>query len=127
MLLVAGLVDPLAAVLMLAASLLIALGFAAVGMAVTTFMTRFQQLDWLMVLMLPMFLFSATLFPIEVYPELAQRLIQVLPLWHGVELMRHIAFWDFGPMSLVHVGYYLAMIGVGLTVTTYRMQKLFLR
>lgn len=90
-------------------------------------MTRFQQLDWLMVLMLPMFLFSATLFPIEVYPEVAQRIIQVLPLWHGVELMRHIAFWDFSLMSLVHIGYYLVMVAVGMTVTTYRMRRLFLR
>ncbi|WP_147108061.1 ABC transporter permease [Nesterenkonia populi] len=126
-LLSAGLVDPAAAVLMLAAALLIALGFASAGMAITTFMTRFQQLDWLMVLMLPMFLFSATLFPIEVYPEVAQRIIQVLPLWHGVELMRHIAFWDFSLMSLVHIGYYLVMVAVGMTVTTYRMRRLFLR
>lgn len=123
----AGLVDPLAAVLMWVAALFIALGFASVGMAVTSFMSRFQQMDWMMMVLIPMFLFSATLFPISVYPAGVQVLIQALPLWHGVELMRDIAFWDFGTLTLVHLSYYLVMIAIGLSVTTYRMKQLFLR
>ncbi|GAA1144965.1 ABC transporter permease [Nesterenkonia lutea] len=126
-LILGGLVDPLAAVLMWCAALFIALGFASVGMAVTSFMTRFQQMDWMMMVLIPMFLFSATLFPISVYPAGVQVVIQALPLWHGVELMRDIAFWDFGALTLAHIGYYLVMIVIGLAVTTYRMKKLFLR
>ncbi|MBO0596412.1 ABC transporter permease [Nesterenkonia sp. E16_7] len=126
-LLVGGLIDPLAAVLMWCTALFVALGFASVGMAVTSFMTRFQQMDWMMMVLMPMFLFSATLFPISVYPAGVQAFIQALPLWHAVELMRDIAFWDFSSLTLVHIGYYLVMIVAGLALTTYRMKKLFLR
>lgn len=126
-LLSAGLISPLAAVLMWFTALLIALGFACVGMAFTSFMKRFQQMDWMTMALMPMFLFSATLFPIDVYPAGVQWAIQALPLWHGVELMRDIAFWSFSAMSLVHVGYYLVMIAAGGLLATYRMKALFLR
>ena len=126
-LLSAGLISPLAAVLMWFTALLIALGFACVGMAFTSFMKRFQQMDWMTMALMPMFLFSATLFPIDVYPAGVQWVIQALPLWHGVELMRDIAFWSFSAMSLVHVGYYLVMIAAGGLLATYRMKALFLR
>jgi lipooligosaccharide transport system permease protein len=53
--------------------------------------------------------------------------IQALPLWHGVELMRDIAFWDFSMLTLVHISYYLVMIGLGGTLAAYRMKALFLR
>jgi lipooligosaccharide transport system permease protein len=96
-------------------------------MAVTSFMKRFQQMDWMMMVLIPMFLFSATLFPISVYPAGVQAVIQALPLWHGVELMRDIAFWDFSMLTLVHISYYLVMIGLGGTLAAYRMKALFLR
>ncbi|OSM44360.1 hypothetical protein BCY76_002975 [Nesterenkonia sp. PF2B19] len=123
----AGLVSPLAAVIMLVTALFIALGFASVGMAVTSFMSRFQQMDWMMMVMMPMFLFSATLFPIDVYPAGVQWMIQALPLWHAVELMRDIAAFSFSGLTLVHIGYYLVMVAVGMTVATLRMRRLFLR
>ncbi|MGO1523481.1 MAG: ABC transporter permease [Nesterenkonia sp.] len=126
-LLVAGLVSPLSAVLMWCTALLIALGFACIGMAVTSFMKRFQQMDWMMMILIPMFLFSATLFPIDVYPSGVQMVIQALPLWHGVELMRDIAFWNFSAMSLVHLGYYLVLVTAGGLLASYRMKALFLR
>ena len=76
------------ALLALPAVLLIAFGFASVGMAVTSYLKTFQQMDWINFVMLPMFLFSATFYPLSVYPEPIQWLIQALPLWHGVELVR---------------------------------------
>ncbi|WP_235928455.1 ABC transporter permease [Nesterenkonia haasae] len=126
-LLATGLVTPLSAVLMWFTALFIALGFACIGMAATSFMKRFQQMDWMMMVLIPMFLFSATLFPISVYPVGVQAVIQALPLWHGVELMRDIAFWDFSLVTLVHIGYYLVMIGIGGALAAYRMKALFLR
>lgn len=126
-LVLSGLVSPVSAVVMWVTALFIAWGFASVGMAVTSFMTRFQQMDWMMMILIPMFLFSATLFPLDVYPSGVQALVQLLPLWHGVELMRDIAAWSFGAMTLVHIGYYTVMIAVGMVVTTIRMRALFLR
>jgi len=122
-----GLVTSWWALAMLPVALLIALGFASLGMAVTSFMKGFQQLDLVPLALLPMFLFSATLYPITVYPGWIQAVIMALPLWHGVELMRQLSVGFFTPMTLVHIGYFVAMSAVGIVVVTLRLRKLFLR
>ena len=63
-------------------------GSRASAWAITSYMKTFQQMDWINFVLLPMFLFSATFYPITVYPESIQWLVQALPLWHGVELVR---------------------------------------
>lgn len=122
-----GLVTSWWALLMVPCALLIALGFAALGMAVTSFITSFQQMDLVTFALLPMFLFSATLYPITVYPEAVQWIIMSLPLWHGVELMRHLAVGHSEAMTGVHVGYFVGMTVIGVVFTTLRLRKLFLR
>ncbi|HEU4466421.1 MAG TPA: ABC transporter permease [Agromyces sp.] len=114
------------AVLAIPAVLLIAFGFASIGMAVTSYLTTFQQMDWINFVMLPMFLFSATFYPLTVYPEPIQWMIQALPLWHGVELVRGLTTGVVGPAMLVHVAYYLVMIIIGMVFTTKRLRALFL-
>ena len=115
------------ALLALPAVLLIAFGFASLGMAITSYMKTFQQIEWVTFIMLPMFLFSATFYPITVYPEPIQWMIQALPLWHGVELVRGLTTGALSPMMLVHVGYYLVMIAIGVVFTTNRLRALFVK
>ncbi|WP_416377494.1 ABC transporter [Arthrobacter sp. JZ12] len=122
-----GLITTPWALLMVPASVLIAFGFASFGMGITSFMKTFQQMDWINFIMLPMFLFSATFYPLSVYPEPIQWLIQALPLWHGVELLRQISVGIFTPATAVHITYYLVMIVVGMVLTTLRLRKLFLK
>lgn len=124
---VMGLVTTWWALLMVPASVLIAFGFASIGMGITSYIRTFQQLDWVTFVMLPMFLFSATFYPLTVYPEPIQWLIQALPLWHGVELLRQLSVGAFGVMTAVHVLYYVAMVAVGMVLTTRRLRALFLR
>lgn len=114
------------ALLALPAMVVIAFGFASVGMGITSYLKTFQQMDWIPFVMLPMFLFSATFYPLTVYPEPIQWFIQALPLWHGVELLRGLTLGALGPMMLVHLGYFVAMILVGLAFTTRRLRALFL-
>jgi lipooligosaccharide transport system permease protein len=114
------------ALLALPAVLLIAFGFASVGMAVTSYMKTFQQMDWINFVLLPMFLFSATFFPLSVYPEPVQWIVQAFPLWHGVELIRGLTTGILTPAMLIHVGYFVAMITIGLVFTTTRLRALFL-
>jgi lipooligosaccharide transport system permease protein len=114
------------AVFALPAILLIAFGFASLGMGVTSYLKTFQQMDWIQFFLLPMFLLSATFYPITVYPEPVQWVVQALPLWHGVELVRGLTTGVLGPAMLVHVAYYLVMIAVGLAFTTRRLRALFL-
>ncbi|MCY7325116.1 MAG: ABC transporter permease [Microbacteriaceae bacterium] len=114
------------AILALPAVVLIAFGFASLGMAVTSYLTTFQQMDWINFVMLPMFLFSATFYPLSVYPEPIQWIVQALPLWHGVELIRGLTTGALSMALLGHVLYYLVMIAIGLVFTTSRLKKLFL-
>lgn len=120
-----GLVSATWAVLLIPAAVLIAFGFASFGMGVTSFMTTFQQMDWIEFVMLPMFLFSATFYPIDVYPGWVQTIIEILPLWHGVELLRSISVGVFDLAMLGHLAYYLGMIAIGMALTTARLRTLF--
>tara|TARA_B100000678_G_C18175749_1_gene489073 strand:+ start:321 stop:1151 length:831 start_codon:yes stop_codon:yes gene_type:complete len=123
---IAGLNLAWTAILALPAVLLIAFGFAAVGMAVTSFMKTFQHMDWINFVLLPMFLFSATLYPISVYPEWVQQIIMAFPLWHAVDLIRGLTTGILSAGMLWHVLYFVVMIALGLVFTTRRLRALFL-
>ncbi|MCZ2403044.1 ABC transporter permease [Paenarthrobacter sp. Z7-10] len=122
-----GLITSPWGLLMIPASVFIAFGFASFGMGITSFMKTFQQMDWINFVMLPMFLFSATFYPLTVYPEPIQWVIQVMPLWHGVELLRELSVGVFSLATLGHIGYYLVMVMLGPVLTTGRLRRLFLR
>lgn len=114
------------ALLALPAVLLIAFGFASFGMGVTSYMKTFQQMDWINFILLPMFLLSATFYPITVYPEAVQWIIRALPLWHGVELVRGLTTGAVDLGMLWHVLYFVVMVVLGLVLTTRRLRALFL-
>ena len=114
------------ALLALPAVLLIAFGFASFGMGVTSYMKTFQQMDWINFVLLPMFLLSATFYPITVYPEPIQWFIRGLPLWHGVELVRGLTTGAVDIGMLWHVLYFAVMVVLGLVLTTRRLHALFL-
>lgn len=122
-----GLITSPWAVLLVPAAVLIAFGFASFGMGITSFMKTFQHMDWINFVMLPMFLFSATFYPIAVYPHWVQVIVEIMPLWHGVELLRDISAGVFGPAMLGHAAYYVGMIVAGMVLTTTRLKALFLK
>ena len=122
-----GLTPSVWALLAIPAASLVAFGFASFGMAVTSFFKTYQQMGFINIILLPMTLFSGSLYPISVYPDWVEKIIMALPLWHGIELVR--AFW-FGSITsgvLVHIGYFAVMIAAGLFVTSRRLRALFLR
>ncbi|MCW4457718.1 ABC transporter permease [Microbacterium sp. MPKO10] len=114
------------ALLAFPAVLLIASGFASFGMAVTSYMKTFQHMDWINFILMPMFMFSATFFPLSVYPPDVQFVIQALPLWHGVELVRGLTTGAVEMGMLWHVLYFAVMSLVGIVFTTRRLRALFL-
>ncbi len=114
------------AILALPSVVLIALAFASFGMAVTSYMKTFQQMDWINFVLLPMFLFSATFYPLSVYPAWIQAVIQALPLWHAVELVRGFTTGALSFAVVGHVLYFPVMTAIGLVFTTRRLRILFL-
>ncbi len=122
-----GLLTTWWSLLMIPAAVLVAFAFASVGMTLTSYMTSFHQLNWLNFVLLPLFLFSGTFYPITLYPEWLQTVIMATPLWQAIAMMRSIAFGIFDVGLLVHVAYLAAMCIVGLAMTSRRLEALFLR
>lgn len=109
------------------AALLIGFAFAAVGMAATSFMRSWQDFDLIQLVVLPLFLFSATFYPIETYPDALRFVVQLTPLYHGVDLLRGLAVGAISPVLLVHVVYLLVMGFIGLAIVSRRLDKLLLK
>jgi len=108
-------------------ALLIGFAFASVGMAATSFMRTWQDFDLIQLVVLPMFLFSGTFFPIDAYPEALRILIQITPLYRGVDLLRSLSLGIVGPSIVVDIVYLAVMGALGLLVVSRRLDKLLLR
>jgi lipooligosaccharide transport system permease protein len=122
-----GLVESWWALLVLPACFVIGFGFAGAGIAAITWMRNWKDFDLLQLLMLPMFLFSATFYPISVYPEVLEWIVRCLPLYHGIELVRSLATGTVGAFQLVNVAYLLTMGLVGMRLASKRINGLLLK
>ncbi|MGH2393718.1 MAG: ABC transporter permease [Candidatus Limnocylindria bacterium] len=114
-------------VLAVPAALLVGFAFGAVGMAATSFMKTWQDFDLIQLVVLPLFLFSATFFPIETYPDALRVIVQLTPLYQGVDLVRSLTIGVISPILLFHVLYLVAMGAIGLAVVSRRLDKLLLQ
>lgn len=122
-----GLIASPWALLALPTALFVAFAFAAVGMAATSFMRSWQDFDLVQLAVLPMFLFSATFFPLSVYPPILQWLVQAFPLYHAVALMRGLTTGVVGWSMLGHLAYFAVMATLGVVVAAHRLKALLLR
>lgn len=104
-----GLVRSPWALLALPGALLIGLTFAACGMAATTFVRNWRDTAYFPLALLPMFLLSTTFYPLSVLPAAIRPVVQVLPLYHGVALLRGLMLSGPTAGALVHVGYLLLL------------------
>jgi lipooligosaccharide transport system permease protein len=114
------------ALLALPAAVLIGLAFAGAAMAATTFMRSWQDFDLVILVQLPMFLFSATFYPLSAYPGLLRFVVQLTPLYHGVALERQLLLGHVHPSALVHAGYLVALGLAGMVVAGRRLERLLL-
>jgi lipooligosaccharide transport system permease protein len=104
------------------ASLLISLTFATVGMAATTYMRTWVDFEWVGAITMPIFLFSATFFPVSSYGSAAW-LVNLSPLYHGVELIRaaHGGQWD--ATLPLHAGVLMAISLAAAQVVNRRLRR----
>jgi lipooligosaccharide transport system permease protein len=118
---VTGLVHGAGVLLALPGSLLIAFAFAAAGIATTTFMRDFQDSQWVQLVMLPMYLFATTFYPLSVYPWTLRPLIQVLPLYQSIQLIRGPALGAVSWGLLANAAYLLVF---GLLATGIALRRM---
>jgi lipooligosaccharide transport system permease protein len=122
-----GLIISPVAILAVPVALLIGFAFGAVGMAVSSFMRTWQDFDLIQLVILPLFLFSATFFPVTTYPEPIRVVVTLTPLYHGVELARAVMTGIVGPGNLVSVAYLVVMGLVGLLIVGRRLDRILLK
>ncbi|MGL4177825.1 MAG: ABC transporter permease [Dermatophilaceae bacterium] len=124
--LLAGLVRSWWALLALPAALLVGFAFGAVGMFATTYMRSWQHFDLVNLAIQPMFLFSATFFPLSTYPDAVEWLVRMTPLYHGVALERGLMLGEVSWELLWHVGYLVVLGAVGVVGASRRIATLLL-
>lgn len=104
---------------------LISFAFSATGMALTTFMRSMADFEYVPAMLLPLFLFSATFYPLASYGDWGWA-VQFSPLYHGVAVVRDLNAGIVRWMHLVHVGVLVAMAMVAVTIASRRVRALLL-
>jgi lipooligosaccharide transport system permease protein len=122
-----GLIESAWGLLALPAAVVIGFAFAGAGVAATTFMRTWLDFELIGLVQLPMFLFSATFFPITTYPEAIQWVVRFSPLYHAIELLRALSLGTVGWAQLVNIAYLLALGAGGLFIAQRRLGKLLLK
>ena len=105
---------------------LIGFAFASMGMACTTFMRSWADFEYVPAVTLPLFLFSATFYPVSSYGDWAW-VVQLSPLYHGVALVRGVNLGQFHWAMLAHLAVLVALSVVGLVVAARRVGSLLLK
>jgi lipooligosaccharide transport system permease protein len=123
----AGMVTTWWALLAVPAATLIGWGFASVGMATATYMRTWADFDYIQLAIMPMFLFSATFYPLSTYPQPLQWVVQATPLYHGVAMVRELMLGEVTGAMVGHVAYLMVMGVVGTVWAAGRVERLLLR
>lgn len=120
-----GMVESPFVVLALPVCLLIGFAFAAIGMACTTFMRSWADFEYVGAVTLPLFLFSATFYPVSSYGDWGW-VLQLSPLYHGVALVRSLNFGHLEWAMLGHVGVLVGLTTLGVSIASRRVSSLLL-
>jgi lipooligosaccharide transport system permease protein len=118
-----GLVHSWWSLLALPACALIGLTFASIGFLGTTFMRSWADMDIVTTATMPLFLFSATFFPISSYGRWAW-IVQVSPLYHGVALVRGANAGVWTSSMVAHVAVLTVVSLIALTMAARRIDVL---
>ncbi|MEN3310258.1 MAG: lipooligosaccharide transport system permease protein [Micromonosporaceae bacterium] len=124
---VTGLVTSPAVLLAIPASVLVGFAFAAGGLAVTTFLRDFADFQYIQLVMLPMYLFATTFYPLSTYPAALRPVVEILPLYQSIQLIREPALGALSWRAAVPV-VYLVLFGVlAMRVAIRRMSRMMLK
>jgi lipooligosaccharide transport system permease protein len=122
-----GLVTSWWALLAWPATWLVGFAFAGAGMGLTTYMKSWQDFEYIQLAVVPMFLFSATFFPVTAFHGALRWVVEVTPLYRGVALVRELTVGALTTASVWSVLYLVAMGAIGVWVAARRFERLLLR
>ena len=119
-----GMVGSYWAVACLPVATLVSFCFAGLGMAITSYMRSWQDLDTAALALLPLFLFSGTFYPLSVYPSALAWVVRVSPLYQGVDVIRSLDVGAVSPGLIFHIAELAVLGALGLLLTNRRLQRL---
>jgi len=122
-----GLIESWWGLLAIPAGAVIGFGFASLGMALTSYMTSFQHMGMINIVLLPITLFSGSFFPLSVLPHWLANIVYWTPLTQGIELMRSLTLGTVDGSIFIHLAYFSVFIAGGLYFTTRRLNALFMK
>jgi lipooligosaccharide transport system permease protein len=110
--------------LVIPASILIGASFSAACLAASAYLRTVQDFDLPMgLVVMPMFLFSGTFFPISLYPQPIQLAMELTPLFHAVGLLRGLATGLLGWHELWDLAYVVAFGAIAMWIALNRLQQ----
>ncbi|HZD22810.1 MAG TPA: ABC transporter permease [Acidimicrobiia bacterium] len=112
------------AILAVPGALLIGFAFGSAGLAAVTYMRSWQDFDLVNLVTMPMFLFSATFYPLEVYPPAIQQVAKISPLYHGTQLLRGLTLGQLDWSMIGHAAFLLIMGVAGASIASRRLDGL---
>src|ERR1700722_12306855 len=118
-----GLVVSPGIVLAIPAALLVGYAFGGAGLAVTTYLRDFSDFQLIQLVMLPMFLFATTFYPLSVYPGWARPVVEILPLYQSIQLLRGPALGSFHWNIVVAALYLVAFGSLALALAARRLTR----
>jgi lipooligosaccharide transport system permease protein len=121
-----GLIASPWALLALPGAALISFATAATGVFLTTYMRSWQDFEYVLLVAVPMFLFSGTFYPISVYPHVIGVIVEWSPLYQGVVILRDLVLGVPSPALAWRAAYLIALGAAGLTLAGQRIAKLLL-
>ncbi|HSJ85493.1 MAG TPA: ABC transporter permease [Acidimicrobiia bacterium] len=119
-----GLTNNWWALLTIPGAVLIGFAFGSVGLAACTYMRSWQDFDLVSLVTMPLFLFSATFFPLDIYPPVIQQLARISPLYHGTEMLRAFALGVFDWSLAGHIAFLVVMGLIGARIASRRLDGL---
>ncbi len=120
----AGTVESPLGILAIPVAVLMGAGCAAAMMAFTATLETDEAYTWIFRFVItPLFLLSGTFFPIDQLPTWGQVIAHLTPLFHGVELVRQLTVYDLELSALWHLGYLLALLGVGIVIAIRNFER----
>ena len=123
---VMGLIRSPWAVLALPAAALVSFATAAIGVWLTTYMKSWQNFEYVLLVAVPMFLFSGTFYPLSVYPHVIGVIVAWSPLYQGVVILRDLVLGAPSADLVWRAGYLIALGALGLALAGRRIGKLLL-
>jgi lipooligosaccharide transport system permease protein len=87
-------------------------------------MRSFIDFDYVNLALVPLFLFSATFFPLSRYPAALEAIVRVTPLYQGVAMERAVVLGHIDWTLPVHAAYLAVMGYVGMRIAGRRIGHL---